>query len=327
METVASVQQNYYSLIYYLENVKVYQQSLELAKQLLSESRKRMEVGALSRLEIVEAEAEVARNEADLIEAKRLFELSQNSFRQLISRDVVLRRNILIIPSDRPTVAASPVDALDSIRLGLENRPDYMQRRMEVERSHIFVKYYRNSLLPQVDLAGSFGYYAISAGTPNENRDFSRINDNMDSINNQLNPSWSAGLTVTVPLGNKTARGNYRHWKLGAEQALLQLKKTEQDIIVGIDNATIQVETRSKLIAASQAATRLKEESVRAETKKLQAGTSTTLLVSRVQRDLTDARVKELRAIAEYNQALVDLSLKDATILKRTGVGVEPDAP
>ena len=38
------------------------------------------------------------------------------------------------------------------------------------------------------------------------------------------------------------------------------------------------------------------------------------------------ARVAELQAINTYNQALVALSLQEGTILKRSGVSVEPDA-
>ncbi|MFZ2642796.1 MAG: TolC family protein, partial [Verrucomicrobiia bacterium] len=69
----------------------------------------------------------------------------------------------------------------------------------------------------------------------------------------------------------------------------------------------------------------LRLESYYAEIEKLKAGTSTTYTVLQMQRDLNDARVTELQAIAAYNKALVALSLQDGTILKRSGVQVEPD--
>lgn len=323
MAIVASIQSSYYDIIYDYENVRVKQQSVELAKRFLDESRKRFEVGTMARLDIVQAEAEVAQRDGDLIDAVRNLDLHQAAFKQLISRDVVPMRDALVVPVDRPSVVPQPVNPLDNIRAGLENRPEYMQRRLELERSHIYVKYYRNSLLPGVDLTGSYGFNALNGGLPNT--DWSRLDRNMDSIHNAEFPTWSAGVVVTVPLGNDTARGNYRHWKLAVEQALLTLKKTEQDIIVGVDSAAIQVQAKAKLIISRQAATRLQEETLRAEEEKLKAGTSTTFVVLRIQRDLTDARVNELRAIADYNQALVDLALKDGSILKRAGVAVEPE--
>jgi len=323
MATVAAIQSSYYDLIYDYDNVRVKQQSVELAKRFLDESRKRFEVGTMARLDIVQAEAEVAQREGDLIDAVRNLDLRQAAFKQLISRDVVPMRDALVVPVDRPSVVPQPINALDNIRAGLENRPEYLQRRLELERSHIYVKYYRNSLLPGVDLTGSYGFNALNGGLPSA--DWSRLDRSMDSIYKAQFPTWSAGIVVTVPLGNDTARGNYRHWKLVVEQALLNLKKTEQDIIVGVDTAAIQVQAKAQLILSRQAATRLQEETLRAEEEKLKAGTSTTFVVLRIQRDLTDARVNELRAIADYNQALVDLALKDGTILQRAGVTIEPE--
>ena len=279
----------------------------------------------MARLDIVQAEAEVAQREGELIDAQRALELQQASFKQLISSNVLPLREMLIVPVDRPSVVPTPIDPLDSIRLGLENRPEYTQRKLELERNHIQLKYYKNQLLPQVDLAASYGYNSLSQGTSSQ--DYSRFDKNWDDIVAGKYPQWSAGLTITVPLGNTTARGNYRHWKLAVEQALLGLKKFEQDIIVNVDSAAIEARAKSKLIASNQAATRLQEESLRAEEEKLKAGTSTTFVVLRIQRDLSDARVNELRAIADYNKALVTLSLQEGTILKRSGVSVEPEKP
>jgi outer membrane protein TolC len=325
METIAVVEQTYYDLIYDLENVRVNEQSLQLAQRFLDESRKRLEVGTLARLDIIKAEAEVADREGQLIDAKRGFEQRQNTFKQLINRDVSTLRDALVVPVDRPSIAARPIDAIEHIREGLSNRPEYLQRKLELERSHIFVKYYKNSLLPRVDLTGSYGWAGLSQDLLRKDRDFRVLDSSLGQISRGDAPSWTAGLTVTVPLGNQTSRGNYRHWKLAAEQALLSLKKIEQDIIVSVDAAAIEAQAKAKLITARKAATRLQEESLRAEEEKLKAGTSTTYNVLQFQRDLTNARVEELRAIADFNKALVDLNLKDGTILKRHNVAVEPD--
>ena len=324
METVSNVKQAYYDLHYAIENVKVKELSVDLAKRFLDESRKRMEVGTMARLDVVQAEAELSQRDGELIDAQRQFDESEITYKQLISRDVLSIREVLLVPVDRPTIVAMPIDPLDSIRQGLDNRPEYLQSKLQLELNHINLKYYKNSLLPQVDLAASYGYNAINQSSIDQ--DFSQLSRNFDSVYDREFPTWSAGLTITVPLGNTTARGNYRHWKLVVEQALLSLKKTEQTIIVGVEQAAIQARAKAKLIASSQATTRLRLESYLAEVEKLKAGTSTTYIVLQMQRDLNDARVTELRAIADYNKALVALSLAEGTILKRSGVTVEPDA-
>ena len=323
MQTVTAIKQSYYNLIYDLDNVKVMQESVDLARRFLDESRKRMEVGTMSRLDVVTAEAELSQNEGSLIDALRQWREDEFTYKQLITRDVLSIREVQLVPVDRPSVIAMPFDALDSIRQGLENRPEYLQGKLQLEVNHINLKYYQNQMLPQVDLAASYGYNANNQGSSNE--DFSQLRRNFDSVGSGDFPSWSAGLTITVPLGNNVARGNYRQWKLLVEQALLQLKKTEQNVIVGVENAVTEARDKGKLIVSAQATTRLRLESYLAEVEKLKAGTSTTYTVLQMQRDLNTARVAELQAINTYNQALVALSLQEGTILKRTGVNVEAD--
>jgi outer membrane protein len=322
MQTVAQVKQSYYNLVYDMDNVKVMQESVDLAKRFLDESRKRMEVGTMSRLDVVTAEAELSQNEGSLIDAIRQWQEDEFSYKQLISRDVLSMSETQLVPVDRPSVVIMPFDSLDSIRLGLENRPEYLQSKLQLEINHIYLKYYKNQLLPQVDLTASYGFNANNQGI---NEDFSQLRGNIDSVTSGVNPAWSAGLTVTVPLGNITNRGYYRQYKLAVEQALLLLKQTEQNIIVGVENQVIEARNKGKLIISAQATTRLRLESYLAEVEKLKAGTSTTYTVLQMQRDLNTARVAELQAINTYNQALVALSLQEGTILKRSGVSVESD--
>jgi len=105
-----------------------------------------------------------------------------------------------------------------------------------------------------------------------------------------------------VPLGNRAARANYHIARLDADQALLSLKSLEQDIVVGVDNAVGHVESDLKSVEAARAATRLAQESLDAEKKKLLAGTSTTFLVLQAQSQLATARSAQIRAEADYKR-------------------------
>ena len=51
MNTVTTVEQAYYDLIYDRENVTVQEKAVELATQLVVENKKRVEVGALAPLD------------------------------------------------------------------------------------------------------------------------------------------------------------------------------------------------------------------------------------------------------------------------------------
>jgi outer membrane protein TolC len=71
---------------------------------------------------------------------------------------------------------------------------------------------------------------------------------------------------------------------------------------------------------ATRAARVLSELRLEAERKKLEFGLSTSFFVVQAQRDFVEARVNELRAVLDYNKALVDFeALQDAAL---TGGGI-----
>ena len=70
MKTATTVENAYYDLIYYGEKVTVQEKAVELARQLVAENKKRVEVGALAPLDQQNAEAQAASTEAALMHQK-----------------------------------------------------------------------------------------------------------------------------------------------------------------------------------------------------------------------------------------------------------------
>jgi outer membrane protein TolC len=120
-------------------------------------------------------------------------------------------------------------------------------------------------------------------------------------------------------LGNRQARSNYHIARLDAEQvAQPQVARTGHRCAV--DTAVGHVEANLKSVEAARAATRLAEESLDAEKKKLLAGTSTTFLVLQAQTALATARSAQIRAEADYSESLVALDLAEGTILEKNNI-------
>jgi outer membrane protein TolC len=55
----------------------------------------------------------------------------------------------------------------------------------------------------------------------------------------------------------------------------------------------------------------------------LEAGMSTSFIVLQLQRNLTDARSAEIRALADYHKALVQLAFSEGSVLDRNKVAIE----
>jgi outer membrane protein TolC len=313
MNTISDTSKAYYELVFAIENHKALLEDLNRAKALLAENRRRVELGVLSPLDVTQAEAGVAEREEAVIIAERTIKNQENVLKRLVLRDVSEFQGAALVPVDPLIVRMVDADVVRSTRAALSSRPDYRRAQLDLDRQHILVAYNRNQLWPELDLQASYGLNG-RGGNFSEFVDRTATGDH---------PGWYVGVTVTIPLGNRSARANYQTAKLQTEQTLLTLKKLEQDIVVQVDNAVGQVQSNLKRVEASRAASRLAEESLKAEVTKLRAGSSTSFLVLQAQSQRAAARSAEIRAEADYNQSLVELARVEGTLLQQQNIRLE----
>jgi outer membrane protein TolC len=310
MTKISTVSTAYYELVYAIENHKAAVENRELARQLLDENRKREQVGTMSPLDVIQAEAGVAESEQNVITTAQTIKDNENTLKRLICQQVTEFRGTSLVPVDYPIIQMIALDVDECTRTALQMRADYLSALHSLEQQNITVQFDRNQIWPQLDLQGSYGLNGSG-------RTFGGMYDNLASGNN---PVWSVGVVASFPLGDRRARSTYHIARLDADQLLLSLKSLEQDIVVGVDTAVGHVEANLKSVEAARAATRLAQESLDAEKKKLLAGTSTTFLVLQAQSQLATARSAQIRAEADYSESLVALDLAEGTILQKNNI-------
>ena len=312
MSVITQVVNVYNELQFAHENLDVARRSQGLARQLLRDNIKRVEIGVKTPLDVTTAQAEVAAREAALITATRVVKDQENFLKQLITADMILliRTRVNIAPPPSSSVASS---VIEGIRAALELRPDYRQATLDIQNRHITVAFMKNAELPRLDLTASLSMIGLDDdfGTSAQ-RTLARDQS-----------SWSVGALFSIPIGNREGRGNYSAAKLSAAQALVRLQQLEQQIIVLVDNAAGAVATTQQLTVANREARRLARESLSAGEARLVAGTGTTFEVLQLQKQLADAETAELRAIADYNKAVAQYRLQTGTTLQVHGVKVE----
>ena len=312
MQTITSVAQAYYEVIFAQENVKVQQSAMELADRLLAENRKRVEVGAMAPLEEKQAQSQVASSRADLLAAEGSRDTQQRVLKNLLSDDYSKWKDVTVAPTERLVAVPETFDLQESWRKGLSLRPDLAQQRLAFEKQGYIVRFQKNQLFPQLDLVGTGGYGASA----------SSVNDGLGQIRDGDNPFWSAGAQLTYPIGNTGARNNYRSAKAAKDQVLLQLKQLEQTVLIQIENAIAVTKTSFQRVQATREARLYSEAALEAEQKKLENGKSTSFVVLQLQKDLTTARSAEIRALADYNESLAQLWLQEGTTLERRHISL-----
>lgn len=313
MDTITQVEVAYYNLIFTYESVKVQEMARQLAQRSLDETKKRFEVGTVAELETKQTESQVAAREADLLSARRNLDIQQNVLKRLISDDYGAVHRLVLKPKESLSAQLQVFDVQLSWDKGLSDRPDLVQSRIELENMGLQLKFDRNQLYPQLDLFGSYGQNGTGVD----------LGESYDAVANGDQPNYRIGATLSIPLGNRAARSRYRSNKVREEQLLLTLKSQEQGIMIEIDNAIKQASSSYDRVQATRKASEYSQAALEAEQKKLENGKSTSFVVLQLQNDLTSARSSELRAVADYNNALAELSFRDATTLNRHNIDWE----
>jgi outer membrane protein len=129
--------------------------------------------------------------------------------------------------------------------------------------------------------------------------------DAWNTLYNQNFPSYSLGLTLNIPLRNRAAQAASAQAQLQQRESLLSVQALKNTIAESVRNAQIAVQQGLANVQAAEKAVQLAQESLNAEQKKFQYGTSTDYNVILQERDLATAQGNEIQAKAGLLEAVV----------------------
>jgi outer membrane protein TolC len=313
MKTVLAVELAYYDLAAAREQVRVQEKALELRKQFVAETRRRVEVGDLPPLDSDQAETQFENTLTALSAAREALWTRQNAFKVLITDNFMEWVDIEPSPLDSLSAMKVEVNRSESFRRAMSGRPDLLQARLAVERSDVTVRFRKNQLFPSLDVLGRYGSFEIEEGATAAISQAARFHD----------PDYSYGVVMSFPLDNVKERNDYRASKANRYIAGLQLQKAEQEVLLQVADFVNRVESRFSQVESTRKARTYAEGALAAEEKKLQNGLSTTFVVLQLQETLTAARTTEIAALVDYNRALAQLAFAEGTTLQRHRLRME----
>ncbi len=326
--TVSSIVNAYWDLVSYNEDVKVKKQALSLAEKLYNDNKKQVEIGTLAPIAIVQAEAEVASRQQDLVVSETNVLQQETILKNALSRTGVASPSLSlarIVPTDRIRVPEieqiEPIQ--DLIARALDHRPELGRSRIQLDNAKISMSATKNALMPQLNAYTTFSNNALS-GELNSlpvpaSSGMVRTSTSVDPFflggySNVLRqmfgrnfPDYTFGLQFIVPLRNRAAQSDMVAAQLSLRQAELQQQQQINQVRVDVQNALISVQQAR---ARYQAATKnriLQEQNLDAEQKKYALGASTIFFVIQAQRDLGTAQGNEVAALSAYARARIEM--------------------
>ncbi len=330
--TVADVRNAYWELLYSVAAVAVQQQALELAEQLVRDNRARVEIGTLAPIDVVQAQSEAASRRQTLAQAQQILRTAELTLKRLIvegTHDELW--TAVINPSDQPDLNRLAIDIEASVRMALAQRTDLERVEHQQQINELTVSNLRDSTLPALDLVGAYqtqgqsGNQLIREGFLGG--DVTQVipggySDVLEQIFTANFPIWSVGVQLSYPIGRSADEAALERARLQVRQTEAQLRQIELNIATEVTNAALQITSIQERIDAAVAARQLGEQQLAAEESKFEVGMSTNFFVVQAQRDLAAARDTELRAILDYQKAIIEFERVQRTSLTTAGISI-----
>ena len=309
IDLVASTESLYWDVVFAQENLANKQQALSLAQKQLKENRIRVEVGTLAPIEVTSAEASVALKEQEIIAAESQLQNAKDALLRALYPTT--ERPSALELTDAPKVAHVALEESAAEKLALERRVELKSARLDVESKQVFENAATNRLKPQLDL--SVGYTGNAANQDS----FSPVNSDLTG---SKFPGYSVGLTFSLPIANRTAKGNVAQAKASRRSSELTLRDLELGIVLETRQALRNLQTAEKTVAASEKTRVFREKNLEAEQKKFENGMSTNFFVLQRQDELDQAKAQELQARINYAKAATALEKANGNLLEARGL-------
>ncbi|HSN04793.1 MAG TPA: TolC family protein [Nitrospira sp.] len=314
LTVLATVEQTYWEVVFANENLKVAQAALKAAEELLATNRAKAKAGVMSIVDVLQAEAAVASRVEQVLVAEKSIRDQEDQLRRLLNPgEEDLRQDMRLTPTDAPVTVLEPLSLQEAIDIAIEQRPEIVQAKKNVESGELNKQFAKNQLLPTLSFQGTMGLAGLGGDYP-------------QSVQRNLSGdyyNYGAGLVLSYPLGNRSAVSTYNKRQLESRNAETTLASVRQQIIIGVREAVRRVQTDFKRIETTRSARIMAEKQLQAEQERLKVGLSTTRFVLDFQRDLATAQGNELRATVDYNKSLSNLARHKATTLDRYNLQVQ----
>ena len=342
--TVDQIENMYWDLVYAYENLRVKQESLAFSERTLSDTKKQVEIGSLAPIESVRAQSTVAADQQALTVAKTNLQLEQLLMKNALSRTLhdttlasaeVVPLSTMEVPQNEQV---QPTE--DLVNDAIRHRAELVESRIQLNSQELSNKAVRSALLPTVDLFAYYGGTGVG-GAQNPSNLCSNLDPSLQgfgcattptpqvtygsTLNQLVNstaPDKGVGLQLNIPLRNRAAQAVQIRSELEYRQSQMALQQTENRISIEVRNAQFGVEQNRASVASAQATVDYAKQSLDAEQKKYQFGTSTTTAVLQNRSALATAESTLLSAMAAYEKSRVELDRAVGTLLDHNGIDI-----
>ena len=264
------------------------------------------------------AEAGVAQRLEGIIIADNDLRDRQRELKQILNKPrLSVTTATVLVPVTEPEPIHYQINQQKVVDVAIENRMDMLELQLQIAQDIENIDYYKNQALPLIILDYVYNLNGLGAART----------DSLDVLYDKNFEDHSVGLSLLIPLGNVPAKSRVRQAFYRRRQRLATEKYRKSLIRLEVLKAVDQLEANWQRILAGRQSVLLESRLYEAEMRQYELGLVTSTDVLEAQTNFTDAQSAEIRAIAEYQIALVDLAFATGTLHSAAKVEWEPIVP
>jgi outer membrane protein len=336
IQIVLAAEQQYWAVVGARENVRVAEEGLKLADTALARAKRELELGASSPLDIFQPEQSYANAQLALTQARYALEQNENALRTQMGADLDPRYRSMPVVLTEP-VTPPPASAMDKEKLveqAFRTRQDLKSTRQSLDVDDLSIRQANDNLRPNLALTGQYGSSGIGGPQYVLQNVFTGssgvvtvipggVTDALAQMFGFGLPTYGFGLTLTLPLKNRTAAANLADAAVNKKLDAFRLRSAEQGVRLQVLNAITNLDNSRASVELAKQALDFAQKRVEAEQKKYELGIDTIFFLLTAETDLTTAESQLVNQTINYRLSNLALLRALGTLLEERGIAIQ----
>ncbi len=318
IRTLAAVERAYWRLYAAQRALEVEQMQYELATEQLDRAQRRVNAGQAPEVDVVRAQAGVADRLEGIIIAENLVRQRMRDFKKIVNvPGLEIDSKTLVVTSSEPDPVRFDFDGRALALDALTERMEMLELELQLAQDESGIAFQKNQALPLFTVDYTYRLNGLDGNIAGALRELK--NENFDD--------HLLGVSLEIPITNETARARVQRAILTRLQRLSTKEARELAIRQEVLDAVDAVEAAWQRILASRQSAALNGRTLEGEQRQFDVGARTSTDVLDASTSLATAQLSEIRALTDYQIALVDLAFATGTLLGASRVSWEPYDP
>ncbi|MCG8526693.1 MAG: TolC family protein [Opitutales bacterium] len=313
LDVVNQTEKAYWRLAFQNARLALTTTSLEVAENLLKETEQREELGLATKLDVLQAKANLASQKENYIEAQRGVEDASDELLTYMGKMAPGMADQSIQVSPLPNLGPSVPNIGTAWGGALNTDLDLTIQKLRIESLGFDEIILKDREKTQLDL--------VLSGRSNGLSD-SRKSAITGSLEKQGYDA-SIGIELNVPIGKRASKANLKRVELQIDREELRYDRFEENLYQIVRQRLRTFEVSLEKLEAARTTLELRNEFFEQEQVKYTNGLAVFRDVQEAQDDLNRARISELNAWLSALQAKADLARLDGSLLKERNISIE----